>query len=128
MESETLEYHMAHINAATGKLLVQFLKYRNFEVMQLAAGFDMRGNEAMSAAAEEEDCNLIALWAVGDELDIPQLQNAALSKLHKIQRNSGLIKRPRSRKTVRTHRRGKYVAKVHRRVRSTADDTKHRQR
>lgn len=80
---------MEQVNEATGKMLVQWLKFGTFEVVQLADGFKLTDDN--EKVATQEDCNLVTLWALADELGIPQIQNHVLTKLHKVQGDVGLI-------------------------------------
>ncbi|KUJ22784.1 uncharacterized protein LY89DRAFT_728897 [Mollisia scopiformis] len=86
MEGRTKTYRLAHVDEATARLLVQWLYAGKIVTIQLKEDwkYDPKDTEIMIA----EHNSLVDLWVLADELQMPTLQDCAVTTLFQIQRKT----------------------------------------
>ncbi|KAE8446872.1 hypothetical protein EG329_011503 [Mollisiaceae sp. DMI_Dod_QoI] len=82
-EGNVETYDMQHVDERTAKLLIQWLYTENLVVKQLKEDWVEDGK-----VANEEDRNLIDLWVLADELQMPALQNATVETMYRTARKT----------------------------------------
>lgn len=78
IEGQTQTYELSHVNSETAKMLVQWLYAQEVTIKQLKQGWKYSEDKIHEDEADLEDTNLVNLWILADELQIPRLQNYAL--------------------------------------------------